>query len=129
MGHGEAQEMQLGTHSGREQRAKAHLYHHRCHNPQQGQEDQSQADLVKPLQNKELGPIQLLLAARWVPELVHALHLQVLDQAGAAVGEGLKAVLAVVGAHPAVPWDTQPGQVTAQAWQAKPLTHYDSRIS
>lgn len=89
-------------HSHRWQRAKAHLYHHRCHNPQQRQDDQSNSALVKPLQEEEFSPIHLLLAARWVPEFVHTLHLQVLDQAGAAVGEGLKAVLAVVGAHPAV---------------------------
>ena len=90
------------THPRGQQRPKAHLYHHRCHNPQQGQDDHSNSALVKPLQEEELGPIHLLLAARWVPEFVRTLHLQVLDQAGAAVGEGLKAVLAVVGAHPAV---------------------------
>jgi len=89
-------------HSRRCQRPKAHLCHHRCHNPQHGQDDQSDSALVKPLQDEELGPIHLLLADRWVPEFVRTLHLQVLDQAGAAVGEGLKAVLAVVGTHPAV---------------------------
>lgn len=90
-------------HSSRKQRATAHLYHQCCHNTQQGQHDQSHTALVKSLQNKEFGPIQLLLAAGRVPDPVCALHLQILDQAGAVVGEGVKAVFAVVGAHPAVP--------------------------
>lgn len=89
-------------HRHREQRPKTHLNHHCCHNPQQGQDKEPNSGLVEPLQEEELGPIHLLLAARWVPHLVGALHLQVLDEAGAAVREGLEAVLAMVGAHPAV---------------------------
>ncbi len=81
-----------------------HLQHNSSHHSQDGQgrhpPDPAQ---VYVLQDEEARPAQFLGCVRWVPHAVHPLHFQLFDETTAQVAQLVKAELAVVTTHPAVP--------------------------